>query len=251
MIIDNYIFDLYGTLIDIHTDEQAPELWEAVCDYLAKELSQYITASNEAILTDPEKLKEVFFEMDRQERVALGKRLGTEHPEIRIEWVWERLLSDKPEDRTKPKAEYVPLPIYDFEDADETVAPLHLVRLGNFFRRTSRDVFRLYPDTLKMLQSLKLKGKKIFLLSNAQRTFTRDEILELGIADLFDDLFMSSDKLIMKPDTKYMQMLLDKHNLDKAKCVMIGNEIGSDIKIADDFGMESILVTNGDFSKIL
>ena len=73
----------------------------------------------------------------------------------------------------------------------------------------------------------------------------------MGIADLFDDLFMSSDKLIMKPDAKYMEMLLDKHNLDKAKCVMIGNEIGSDIKIADDMGMESILVTDGDFSKIL
>ena len=96
MITDNYIFDLYGTLIDIHTDEQAPELWEAVCDHIAKELSQYITASNKAILTDPAKLKEGYFEMDRQERVALSKRLGTEHPEIRIEWVWERLLSDKP-----------------------------------------------------------------------------------------------------------------------------------------------------------
>ena len=32
---------------------------------------------------------------------------------------------------------------------------------------------------------------------------------------------------------------------------MIGNEIGSDIKIADDMGMESILVTDGNFSKIL
>ena len=26
----NYIFDLYGTLIDVWTDEERPELWEGV-----------------------------------------------------------------------------------------------------------------------------------------------------------------------------------------------------------------------------
>ena len=31
---DNYIFDLYGTLIDIHTDEQQPLLWEKMAEYL-------------------------------------------------------------------------------------------------------------------------------------------------------------------------------------------------------------------------
>ena len=25
---DNYVFDLYGTLVDIHTEEDFPNLWE-------------------------------------------------------------------------------------------------------------------------------------------------------------------------------------------------------------------------------
>ena len=25
---DNYVFDLYGTLVDIHTEEDFPKLWE-------------------------------------------------------------------------------------------------------------------------------------------------------------------------------------------------------------------------------
>ena len=25
---ENYVFDLYGTLVDIHTDEEAPAVWE-------------------------------------------------------------------------------------------------------------------------------------------------------------------------------------------------------------------------------
>ena len=28
MKYENYIFDLYGTLVDIHTDEENTELWE-------------------------------------------------------------------------------------------------------------------------------------------------------------------------------------------------------------------------------
>lgn len=31
----NYIFDLYGTLVDIHTDEDSPQLWASFALYLA------------------------------------------------------------------------------------------------------------------------------------------------------------------------------------------------------------------------
>lgn len=30
----NYLFDLYGTLVDIHTDEENEALWEKLCMFL-------------------------------------------------------------------------------------------------------------------------------------------------------------------------------------------------------------------------
>lgn len=42
-----------------------------------------------------------------------------------------------------------------------------------------------------MLEALKKKGKKIYLLSNAQRIFTEYEMHTLGIAKYFDDIFIS------------------------------------------------------------
>ena len=30
----NYVFDLYGTLVDIWTDESLPELWEGVASLI-------------------------------------------------------------------------------------------------------------------------------------------------------------------------------------------------------------------------
>ena len=31
---DNYVFDLYGTLVDIHTEEDFPKLWEKLALFL-------------------------------------------------------------------------------------------------------------------------------------------------------------------------------------------------------------------------
>ena len=54
-----------------------------------------------------------------------------------------------------------------------------------------------------------------------------------------------------KPDSRFMELLLHKHTLDRNACVMIGNEPESDVKVADNCDMDSILVENGDIGRIL
>ena len=48
----NYIFDLYGTLADIHTDENAPRLWDAMRAYYRKQGAPY----------RPEELRKAYFD---------------------------------------------------------------------------------------------------------------------------------------------------------------------------------------------
>ena len=50
-----------------------------------------------------------------------------------------------------------------------------------------------------LLDTLKAKGKKIFLLSNAQRSFTMNEMNMLGLTPYFDGIFISSDREVSKP----------------------------------------------------
>ena len=38
---ENYIFDLYGTLIDIHTEEDELKLWEALAEFYGKQGASY------------------------------------------------------------------------------------------------------------------------------------------------------------------------------------------------------------------
>lgn len=38
---DNIIFDLYGTLIDIHTDEEDIAVWKHMCEFYAQHGVKY------------------------------------------------------------------------------------------------------------------------------------------------------------------------------------------------------------------
>ena len=57
-----------------------------------------------------------------------------------------------------------------------------------------------YDGVIELLDLLKKKNKKIYLLSNAQRIFTLYEMNILGIHKYFDGIYFSSDYNVCKPD---------------------------------------------------
>lgn len=119
---ENYIFDLYGTLVDIHTDEDNPAAWAA----LARFYSYY-----GAIYT-PEELQEAYRRLT-EERTAGCRGLRRDSheafPEIEIEEVFLALFTQKG------------------ADADLTLA----VHAGQFFRAMTTEYLRLYDGTPEML----------------------------------------------------------------------------------------------------
>lgn len=79
----NYIFDLYGTLIDIHTDEKQAELWEFMSEYLDEKLGRVI---------DADTLKQEYRQLCKAEEKKLAIANGSKYPEIKIEWVWSKFI---------------------------------------------------------------------------------------------------------------------------------------------------------------
>ena len=85
----NCVFDLYGTLVDIHTDESAPCLWENL-------LEHYRTQG--AVYSTPQELKERYFAIVReweQGSVRLRNDSHESHPEIQIEYVFQQLFQER------------------------------------------------------------------------------------------------------------------------------------------------------------
>ena len=239
MTFDNYIFDLYGTLIDIHTDEEDQGLWEAMCSYLEKEFSAAYT---------PKALRKRYTEICREEEELLGKKLGTAYPEIRISWAWQRLICEAQCSKDDADARAMGSLTEEIKYGLREEVTSKLQKLCTFFRESSRDRMVKYDGVDTVLKTLKDSGKKIFLLSNAQHAFTVKELADCGLTDYFDDIFISSDHLMKKPEPLFMKALIKKHSLGYKKCVMIGNDILSDVGVAAKSGIKSVFLNTYSYS---
>jgi len=205
MKYDNYIFDLYGTLADIHTNENKAYLWKKCAEILSSMGFPY----------DAKKLKKDYVSFVKEKKAAISDYHTV--PEIELRHVFRKLMSPWCKD----------------EEIDQFAIT---------FRVLSREFIKLYTDIVPIFDLIHENGGRVFLLSNAQACFTVPELKLLGIYDLFDDVFISSDMECAKPDPDFMNMLVKKNGLDISRSIMIGNDYTSDIKIANLVGMDSMYV---------
>lgn len=207
------IFDLYGTLVDIHTDEDQQALWEG----LAKEFRSFGAEYT------PDALHQRYLELVRQEETKLGALGGDaheSHPEIHLETVFEALFQQKG------------------IVSDDTMVN----RVGHLFRELSTEYIRLYDGVPELLRDLREKGIGVWLLSNAQRMFTQYEMDVLNLTDSFDGIYLSSDYGCKKPDSRFFRILLDERHISPEDAIMIGNDGTCDIKGAQDVGLSTLYI---------
>lgn len=63
----NFLFDLYGTLADIWTDEELPRLWQGVCLLLGEDVNEWANVKKEYATLCKEKKKSKYHEPDLYE----------------------------------------------------------------------------------------------------------------------------------------------------------------------------------------
>lgn len=200
------VFDLYGTLVDIHTEEDAL-VWEKTALYFGFYGAHYIGEELHAA-----------FDAAMAKRQANAGQSYECFPEIPVEQVMAQLFRDK-----------------GVEEAD----PLGL-NAAQLMRIASMEYIRLYPWVKEALAHLRQKGYRLWLLSNAQRVFTAYELRLLGLEDAFDGIYISSDYGCRKPDVRFYRALLEEKQLDPAACLMIGNDRETDIAGAKAAGMDTL-----------
>ncbi len=203
------IFDLYGTLLDIHTNESQEYLWEKMALFFKMKGVDF----------EPRELKEAYSEQVNQ--LLEKKRLkGVEHPDVDILKVFKNLFKTKNIESSRSIA----------------------LEMAKFFRIISLDYIYPYPGAIELLEYLKAEKYKIYLLTNAQESFAFDELDFTGISKYFKSIYISSGYKIAKPDENFFKILLDKEKLVPEECLMIGNDHTTDIEGANRVGMDSLYV---------
>lgn len=214
----NCIFDLYGTLVDIETNERGRRLWRLSSLYYASHGAKY----------DPGELRRCYLSFCAEEQAKSPEP----YYEIELRDVFRRLYQEK---GARPDARLI----------DET---------ARFFRFTSTKKLRLYPWVAPVFSLLRKEGVGVYLLSNAQACFTRPELEALGLTDAFNGVALSSDVGTRKPDPEIMMRLLDENGLNVRDCIMTGNDRTTDVAVARSVGMDCLFIqteTSGPYDPTL
>lgn len=222
-LYQDYIFDLYGTLVDIRTNEKQCILWDKMslfygyygAIYLPDELHALY---NKCVL---EKEEEAGHQGEKPVGAEAERLYAHEsYPEIPIEEVFRELYTNK-----------------GIEPSEELV-----IHTGQMFRVLSTHHIRLYAGAKELLGQLREKGRRVYLLSNAQRIFTEQELRYLQIENCFDGILISSDYGVKKPDERFFRILLENYRIAPENALMIGNDPDSDIAGAKRVGMDTFYI---------
>ena len=208
MAIKGILFDIYGTLIDIETDESLEEIYRTIAHYL----------TYHGVYLHRWEVRDRYYEIMKQQK----EEGGEEYPEIDVEAIWNSFL----------RQEGIEAPL-----ARRKLATI----LAQIFRAISQKRLKLYPDVKRMLDELR-PIYRIALVSDAQPCYALPEIKAVGLEGYFDPIIISAQYGFRKPDTRLFEKALDTMKLKPAEVICVGNDMYRDIYGASQLGIKTILV---------
>ncbi len=203
--VEALILDLYGTLVDVSTNEGKNEIY----DFLSTYLSYY------DVNIDSGRLRSVF-ELEKAQNMASRHE---KYPEVNLVDVFENILKR--------------------EGLNNSFLKKSCCKL---FRILSRERLELFPDCMPVLKEMDKSGYPLALVSNAQKIFTSNEIRMLGLNQFFKYKIFSSQYGFMKPDHRLFLIACGLLDVLPQNAIYIGDNPYNDVKGAKKIGMTSVLI---------
>lgn len=207
-MIKALFFDLNGTLINIHTDEGDDNVYRVTANFL----SYY------GVYIDPGKLKELYFELNREQR----HQSKEEFPEFDAACIFQEVI------RCFSKKSMTALERVSLAASAACV-----------YRSASRFCLELYPDVKFVLDTLKEKYQ-LAAVSDGQSLWAVPEMRAVGLEGYFRHVIVSGDYGFRKPDPRMYTLALDRLALKAHEVIFVGNDMYRDVYGADAAGMKTV-----------
>lgn len=198
-MIDTVLFDMGGTLEDIHVDDESRH------------------ASIQGVL-----------DILRAHGIDPDKDFETAASAINAGWERYGAYRDPRQRELKPEEIWGSFVLTDFGLDEESVRPYaeelaHMWEVTHYHRA-------LRPHVREMLEGLKDLGMKLGVISNTASLYQVFDILkEYGIRDYFQDVTLSSVTGYRKPNPNIFMVSLQQVQSDPAHCAYVGDTISRDV----------------------
>lgn len=149
--------------------------------------------------------------------------------------------------------------VEQFLDGEITFEEQRVLRVKGVFDRAGKDIdektareyfdfyldayergWELFGDVLDCLDSL--DGYRLAILSNGDSSQQRQKLMDTGIEDHFEEVVISDDIGVAKPEKPVFDEIVDRLGVDHDECVYIGDSYGADFVGADEAGMYACLI---------
>ena len=194
------LFDIYGTLIDIKTNEHRDDTFEALSRFL-----EY-----RRVFIPGRELKELYFDHINQQ-IARSRE---QHPEVDVARAFGHVLRE----RGRTSDRYLSMVI------------------TQLYRSLCCERMQLYDDTFWTLNEFR-KKYRLGIVTDAQRLFCKPELRTLRLENFFDALAISSDYGFRKPDPRLFHIALAVLDVPAAEAAYIGNKYETDVVGAKQAGL--------------
>ena len=98
----------------------------------------------------------------------------------------------------------------------------------------------LFPNAEELLQTLKIRGFRLFLITNGDKTVQNTRLMKSGLVQYFEKVFISEEIGAAKPDTRFFDAVANAiDGFDKEKALVIGDSESSDILGANRYGLDA------------
>lgn len=209
MAVKCILFDLYGTLINIDTDENMEEIYRSIAHFL----------NYRGIDIHRMEIKNLYYEIMKRQRTVRNEQ----YSEIDVEAIWRELVILKGSIAAK-----------GFGSMDALTRTL-----AEMYRGISRKRLELYPDVISVLEKLKMRFP-LALVSDAQPCFALPEMRLMNLNGFFSPIVISADYGYRKPDPRLFLHALIELKVDPSEAIYIGNDMFRDIYGANQLGIKTI-----------
>ena len=194
------LFDVYGTLVDIKTNEHDDGTFES--------LSRFLEYRRVFIRT--QELKEFYFDQLNQQ-IARSRE---KYPEVDVADAFAHVLRE-------------------CGGVNDRYLAAMITQL---YRSLIRERMKLFDDTFWTLNKFR-RQYKLGIVSDAQRLFCKPELRTLRLERFFDATLFSSDYGFRKPDPRLFHIALAMIDVPPSEAAYIGNGYDTDCIGAKNAGI--------------
>jgi len=211
MIVKGIIFDINGTLSNIHTDEWHDDVYRVISNLL----------SYQGIALEPNVVKDLYFQLIKEQRAVCGER----HPEFDAIGIFREIITRHSTDFTRG------LPSEKLEQLPRLLAETH--------RAASRFQLQLYPGVEDTIRQLHQKYH-LAIISDGQTAYAVPELNAVGLSSYFNPIIISGDFGYRKPDERLFTAALTAMKMKPSEVLFVGNDMYRDVYGAQRLGMKTV-----------